>query len=387
MRFLFAALLALATGVALTLFAQQDPGYIMMSYRGWSVETSLTLLLLAVLLSFVVLYLALRLLWGIWQLPLSLHHWLRRRRQRVVQRRTQRGLLALAEGHWALAERQLSKAAQASETPLISFLGAAQAAQQQGSTRRRDLYLAQAYQSMPEAKLAVGLTQAKLQLAQGELEQALASLREMRRIAPRHEHVLQLLKALYERLESWSDLQQLLPELRRHHLLEGEALVRFEVMVFSRLIDDSATLDKLEACWHEIPKRLRQQPELLERYTRRLLNYSANAQANELLENYLKRHYHPGLAALYGELGYGDPNHRLAFLERWLKEFGEDPQLLLAVGRLSLRDQLWGKARAYLEASLGREDRLETRHELAELLIRLGEQDKALALYRQPNRV
>ncbi len=383
MRFLFAALLALTAGVGLTLLAQQDPGYVLLSYRAWSVESSLTVLLVALLMAFILLHLALRLLWGLWHLPLSLLQWRRDWRQRRAHRLTNRGLIALAEGHWEQAEKALAKAADASEMPLINYLGAARAAQKLDRAQSRDRYLAQAYQSMPEAKLAVGLTQADLQLAQGELEQALASLRELRRLAPRHLYVLHLLKKLYERLQSWEDLRQLLPELRRHHVLEGEALIAFELKLYRQLLLQANDLNGLQGCWKGAPKGLRQEPELLRHYAALLMEQGAGAEANALLEEQLKKHYHPALARLYGALDYGDPNQRLAFLERWLQDHGEDPELLLAVGRLSLRDKLWGKARNYLEASLGREARQETRRELAELLIHLGEKEQALTLYRQ----
>ena len=383
MRFLFAALLALAAGVGLTLLAQHDPGYVLLRYRGWSVESSLTVLLGGLLLAFVVFYLLLRLLWTLWHLPVSLLAWWRYYQQRRAQRRTNSGLIALAEGHWTRAEKRLAKGAAYSDTPLINYLGAARAAQKLGSKERRDAYLAQAYRSMPEAKLAVGLTQADLQLSQGQLEQALASLRELQRFAPRHVYVLYLLKKLYERLQSWEDLRLLLPELRRHHVLRGEALERFELNLYQHWLADSKDLAELRVRWQEIAKGLRQQPTLLASYAELLLAQKAWQDAEQVLQPYLKKHYHAGLARLYGQLSQGEPNQHLVFLERWLEAHGEDPELLLACGRLSRQEQLWGKARSYLEASLAREERQETRRELAELLIQLGEKDQALTLYRQ----
>jgi uncharacterized protein HemY len=64
-------------------------------------------------------------------------------------------------------------------------------------------------------------------------------------------------------------------------------------------------------------------------------------------------------------------------LELWLGEYGKHPELLLALGRLSIRNQLWGKAQAYLEASNGIEPRAETYCELGKLLRGLEEFEKA----------
>lgn len=383
MRLLFGALLALALGVGVILLAQQDPGYISLHYRGWLVETSLSVFLLVLLVGFVLFYIALRLLWRLWDLPASLLRLYRRYRRTRAQKLSNTGLIALAEGNWRRAEKRLSRAAADSDTPLINYLGAARAAQKQQAEGRRDRYLAQAYRSMPEAKLAIGLTQADLQLSQGQLEQALASLRELSRIAPRHVYVLYLLKKLYEKLQSWDDLAQLLPALRRHHVLEGEALTQFEQQLYQRLLESAQDITTLHARWQDTPKAWRQHAEVLHHYISRLFALGEQAEAEGELQPFLKKHFDAPLVRLYGQLQGGDATARLHLLEQWLKSHPQHPELLLAAARQSLQSELWGKARSYLEASLGMDERRETRRELAELMIKLGEQEQALALYRE----
>jgi len=384
MRFLFAALLVLAVTIGLTLVAQRDPGYVLISYGGWSMETSLSLFLVAVALAFAVLYLAVRLLAGTWHLPLRLSYWQRQRRALRARRRTNRGLIALAEGNWSRAERDLSRAATASETPLINYLGAARAAQKQDAENRRDDYLSQAYQSMPDAELAVGLTQAEVQLSQGQMEQALATLRHLRSIAPKHAHVLYLLKKLYEKLQSWDDLRDLLPELRRYHVLDPNDLDELEHRVHRmRLAAAAEQLETLQQCWEEVPKALRHAPDLIHDYAAQLSRLGAEHDAEKSLRETLKKHWDPQLIRLYGQVCGEDINLQLATAEQWLKEHDHHPELLLALGRLCLRSQLWGKARSYLEASLGMEPRAETYCELGNLVQQLGETEKAAEYFHQ----
>jgi hypothetical protein len=47
-----------------------------------------------------------------------------------------------------------------------------------------------------------------------------------------------------------------------------------------------------------------------------------------------------------------DPARQLQTAEGWLKDHPQDASLLLTLGRLSLQNRLWGKARDYLESSL-----------------------------------
>ena len=56
--------------------------------------------------------------------------------------------------------------------------------------------------------------------------------------------------------------------------------------------------------------------------------------------------------------------------------------LLLTLGRLCVRNRLWGKARIYFESSIGVEPRAETYFELANLLDELGEFGPAREQYR-----
>ena len=145
MKMLFSTLLLLAAAVGFTMLAQRDPGYILLSYDGWSVESSLSLFILALGVTILVSYFVLRLLFGTLHIPGRLGYWRRHRRSLRARAATNRGLLALAEGNWPKAERFLSRFAGSSDTPLLNYLGAARAAQKQGADGRRDQYLSQAF--------------------------------------------------------------------------------------------------------------------------------------------------------------------------------------------------------------------------------------------------
>lgn len=384
MKLLLSVLLVLGIAISLTLFAYRDPGYVQISYSDWSVESSLSLFMLVEIAVFFLFYAALRIFSGAWRLPRRLGFWKRRRRALRAHVRTNRGLIALAEGNWGSAERLLSHAAKASDTPLINYLGAARAAQKQGSEQRRDQYLSEAYQSMPEAELAVGLTQVDVQLSQGQTEQALASLRHLRSIAPNHSYVLYLLKKLYEKLESWDDLYQLLPELRRHHVLNSEELDALELHLHRvRLSTAGDDIGKLLQCWEQMPRALKHQPELILDYANQLKRLGEEKQAEKHLRDYLKKSWDPQLMRMYGQVQGEDLEQQLATAEYWLREHEQHPELLLACARLCLYNKLWGKARSYLEASLGAENRAETCCELGNLLQQMGEKERAAAYFRQ----
>jgi HemY protein len=73
--------------------------------------------------------------------------------------------------------------------------------------------------------------------------------------------------------------------------------------------------------------------------------------------------------------------------EVWLNARPNDAQLLLALGRISLRNQQWGKARKYFEASLREQAGTEAFAELARLLHSLKEQEHSPQFLQEETRL
>lgn len=381
MRYLIYAMLALLAAVAVALLALPDPGYVLIGYGDWSVESTLVVLLLGM----VALYATVRLLVGLRRVPRDLLDWERRRKTRRARNALNRGLIELAEGQWSNAERRLVRHAATSDNALITYLAAARAAQQQGAHERRDHYLRLAHESTPEADVAVGLSQAELQIAHGQMEQALATLRHLRSMAPRHVYVLKMLMKLYQRVQDWQALRELLPELTRRKVVDEQEAEELIIAVHSALLLQAAVkrdLEELRRVWGWLPKRLQQDQDLLLPYAQQLNDLDAVKEAEALLCAGLKQSWNQRLVYLYGQLQGGDAARRLAEAELWLRDHEKDPVLLLTLGRLCLANQLWGKARSYLEASVHISPTVETYQALGSLLEQLEEPDQAMVCYR-----
>ncbi|MET0121721.1 MAG: heme biosynthesis HemY N-terminal domain-containing protein [Candidatus Thiodiazotropha sp. 6PLUC9] len=384
MRTLIASFIALLGAVVLSLWVKQDNGYVLIGYGEWTIEGSLALFALAVLALFLLLYVTIRSLIHVWSMPDRIAGWRQKRRVVRAQQALTRGLVELAEGRWKVAERHLTRFATQSETPLLNYLAAARAAQLQGEHERRDDYLHLAHESMPSADVAVGLTQAELQLAHQQYEQALATLMHVRTLSPKHSYVMTLLKKLYENLGEWQKLEEMLPELKRRKVISEQEFHALETRVHSeRLKQESMQLESLVNYWQLVPKTVRQQQRILLDYSRYMLALGAGSRVEPLIAASLQREWSSELVALYGQIVLADPAHQLATAEIWLKQHPEDPVLLLTLARLSLLNKLWGKGRSYLEASIGIAPTAESYQQLGLLLERLGETDKAMQCFRE----
>lgn len=386
MRSLLKIWLFILAGAGIGVVLSRDSGYVLLAFGNYTVEMSLALLLLFLGVVFTALYLGIRLLVRATQLPRDAQEWKQRRGSRLAQQAMTRGLLEMSEGNWRSAERHLVRFADRSETPLLNYLAAARAAQLQGAHDRRDGYVRLAHETMPSADVAVSLTQAELQLADQQLEQALATLKHLRSVAPRHTYVLRLLRRLYEQLGDWEHLRELLPELRRRRVEDEADLQHLEIRTHRALLEQAFLANdphRLKMAWADVPRALREAPPVLGDYAGYLQETGQDDRAEQLLRAALRKNWDAGLVETYGLLETAEPGRQLSHMEKLLADHPDDPALLLTLGRLSLRAQLWGKARGYLEACIGRNGAPQAYRELGQLLERMHEPDKAIEVYRR----
>lgn len=386
LKLLFLLLLGLVAALAIGVVAHEYPGHMILRVAGWRIETSFSFFAIVFILGVVLLFIVLRILVGLWRLPGRLIYWRRERRRLRSENHLRQGLLALIEGDWPRAEKLLQKGAPDSRAPLINYLGAARAAQEQGALERRDSYLRLAHDHSPNADIVIGIAQAQLQMNQHQTEQALATLKHLYDQRPEQSHIKQLLVQTYSEVGDWEAVLQLLPQLARKKLMSKEALRELEIRAYIGMLRRAGAArqrDALDAVWRDIPRGLRTESQLLEVYVEQCLHLGRTDGCEELLRRALKKEWQPQLIAYYGQIEAPEPDKQLRFAEGFLKDYPRDPALLLAVGRLSIRNGLWGKARSYLEQCIEVQPQPEAYRELADLLRQQGEHAAASRYYQQ----
>jgi len=385
-RFIFKLLLVIIVALGAVLLVRDDPGFLLLRYRDYSVETSLAFALVALIVVIVALHYAIKLLRGLWHLPGSVQSQSRKRRFDKARRQLTQGLIDLAEGRFEQAENNLLRLVDFSESPMLHYLGAARAAQRKGKHESRERYLMAAHEANPDAEIAIGVTQAELQIAHFQTEQALATLSHLHRIAPRHDYVSMLLARAYFELEDWASLVEILPQLRRKKLVKEAQLEEMEQAGYRGLLEQAADSQQgFEQAWDKLSKTLQADAEMTRFYID-LMNRNGwySKSAEQLLIKSLEKQWDDGLINVYGSFEARDANTQLERAENWLNEFGHKENLLLALGRISMRARLWGKAQGYLEASIGARPTPAACLALAELFEQqLQQPEKAAEYYQQ----
>ena len=279
MKHLFAFFTVIFLAVVAGLLAHDDTGYVLFGRGYTTMEMSLTLFLVLLILSYVFGYALLRFILHTWGMPEQLKHWRSSKQHTKARSITLQGLIDLSQGEWKKAERLLTRSVKNSDMPLLNYLSAAKAAQKQNAPERRDHYLALAHESMPNADFSVKLTKAELQFAHGQNEQALATLVHLHNLSPKHLHIMVLLTHIYQDVKSWKDLKGLLPQLHKYKVFPDKELIKIEKQTYIELIQQvqkNSDANELNNLWLNISRELKKDPELIAIYCNKLIQLSQN---------------------------------------------------------------------------------------------------------------
>ena len=283
----------------------ENPGYVLIGIGYWSMETSLIVFVIGLIIGFFIFYIFFRFLGWLLRLPGQV----RNRGKNIKFNRSQEALIAglvdSAEGNWEKAEKVLIKHASHSGAPLIHYLTAARAAQSRGAIDKRDEYLKKAAEGAPGSDVAIGLTQAELHLSEKQFEQALATLTRLHSIDPTHASVLKLLHQAYQQAGDWEGIRKLVPSLNTHKVLMEAEIKLLETQAYSKLLKQAATrgsVVEIESLWSEIPDYIKNVKGVSAIYFAAMIDVGAGAKVEGELARALSTTWDQTLVVLFGNV-------------------------------------------------------------------------------------
>ncbi len=376
MKLLITFIIGLVLALLIGIFASHNEGYLVFSVADWTIQTSVNLFVVTIFIAFVVFYFLLRFFARLISASKDFRNYKDKKDKMRSAHLLGEGMTALIEGNWKKAESSLKKGATYSENPSLNYLAAARAAQQMGATERRDQYLKLAYGSSEITPVSVGLTQARLQFEQNQSEQALATLSNLHIENPQQPEVKRLLLKSYIDVNDWEGVIHLLPEIKKQKTLSSETINAYEHQAYAGLLENAGSINdpqKLGQVWLSIPKKMRSELYLIDVYVQQRSRNKDYQDSEILLRKALKKTWDERLVLLYGLVEGEDLSRQLAFAEGLLKQHARNTVLLLTLGRLCIKNKLWGKARAYFEECAEVQPSPELFYELAKLLHQLEE--------------
>ncbi len=384
MRALFWLLILAALAVGLALAARYNEGYVLLVLPPWRAEISLNLFLLLCAVGFFVIHLLARAVSHTLGLPRAVAEFRRRRREERSTQALRDAWRLLQEGRYGHAMRCAEKAAgDDAAAGMLALAGwraahalrdTARSAEWAQRVRGHDRDGLQAARLMVEAEFA---------LEERRFEDASVALRQFAASEGRHIAALRLSLRAEQGLGNWREVARLVRQLEKHQALTADqaAPIRSRALreALRGLRDDAAGLMRY---WRELDDGDRAEPALALEAARALVSAGDCREAQRVIEDALDENWDATLVLAYADCRGGDVLGRIAHAEKWLHQHPRDESLLLTLGRLCREQQLWGKARSFLETSIAVRPTRAAHIDLAQLLDQLQESALAERHYR-----
>ncbi|WP_298942217.1 heme biosynthesis HemY N-terminal domain-containing protein [uncultured Psychromonas sp.] len=311
--------------------------------------------------------------------------WFGQRKTRKAQKNSLLGMLALLEGNTKQAQKLLSKSADRSESPALTYIAAARASHKNGEFNKRDDYLQLANEN-PGCKLAVGLVWAELQIDAKQYENALATMTELDQRFPKNKQILQHYLTLYPAINEWRKLISLLNTQRKLTGLNEQEFADLELyahqQLFQKLASESGQL--LNDYWYKdvarwMRKELSYQQAVLEAF----VDNGHGKLAQEFLLDKLQRQFSLPLLPYLQKIKVTDYYPIITFLEKQLKKSTHADYINQALAHLKLKEGNQDAAIKHLTESLKTLPNVADYQLLASLLEQQDKLEEANLYYRE----
>ena len=395
MRWLSSALLLALLAALTALFLKTNLGNVAVFVPPYRLDVSVNLALLVLVLLLSAVYWIARVVQKMADFPEQVRLYRARREEIGGNRALIESLKNFLEGRFARAEKSARAAQSTSSTAGIAALVGARAAHRMQEYARRDewLDLAGVDTEIDTARLVAS---AEMLTEQRENDAALSAINSLQGEGRRHIHAMRI--ALSANLQSgrWDEALKAVRLLEKRNSLHPVLSRKLKCTIYRELLlAQSADPAALEAMWRTVPEADRQSPEIALEAARLFNDADAGlgALAVESIEAAL--HLPPAqwdesaraLLQEYGRAQAVSTRDQLERVETWLKSAPSAgpirAALLCAAGMICLRQQLWGKSKAYLLESLAVDRNAATLLALARLADTIGDEREAAAYFKE----
>jgi len=374
-KHLFIIIVTILSTVSVGVWLTGDPGYILIVFHQWQIQTTLVVTLVFILALSLILRFGIQIIQTILGFPnLCIRGWGKWQQLRQQKNMT-RGLEAYFQGQW---QDSLSQLTHTKHNPWSVDLLAAQAAQQQGEMTTRDQFLTTALTNAPQAKESILLFQAKLQIAQKQYEQAQATLNQLPKHAPQY---LWLQLELYQQFRSDEQALKLMKD-KRSELQSDPQYYGFYQLFLKNAISmhlKQNAMDKAIEAYKNAPKAVQLDPTILSLLTPALNHFpKEQKKLAKQIKKQLNEQLPEPLLLILNQLS--GQNEWIEILEKQSKIHPRNHILFYMLGKMKVQQKIWGSAIVDFHHSIELQPTHEAYTELAKLYLELQQTSNALVI-------
>lgn len=383
MRGLIWIIVLFAVAVGLAIAAGSYSGNVYVVVEQTMLRINLHAFILGLIALVVVLYLLVRLIAGILNVPGRMQRFGVARKGRQAATALNNAGLAFFEGKFQKAEQEAAKVLankEAGDNRTLALMLGAHAADQMDDTALRDRYL-QDIESLPaKQQLSRYLLLAESALTRRDYPAAENHLAAAAQINPSLTRLVRLqLRYAFDKGNALEVLDKADKLVKAGAISDYEA-EQYQNWAYHRLLALASDHNGLKVCLKRIPEHLKTGElciAIAEKYERLGLyghavkwveKYYPHTQQAELLETFVQS---------VRFLNDKEQRKAIDLADGWLQAHPNNAKLLMYLGELAYGKQLWGKAQTYLEASLAIDPSMSARLALAKVFDETEQPEKA----------
>ncbi|WP_037586322.1 heme biosynthesis HemY N-terminal domain-containing protein [Stenoxybacter acetivorans] len=383
MKSLIWIIVLFAVAVGLVLGAKFYSGDVYIAVEQTLIRIDLHLFAGFVLLAVVLLYVLLNLVLGTLHLPQRMRRFTENRRGHKADVALNRAGLSYFEGKFQQAQAQAQKVLDnknGGHNKALALLIAAHSADQMDDADSLNRYLQDIAALPVKQQLSRHLLLAESALVHRNYTAAEAALADAAAINPNLTRLVELqLRFAFEQNQPLTVLEKT-AKLHKVDAISDSENQQYQLWAYRKLLVQAQDADALKACLKRIPADL-QAGEMNAEIAAKYAELGLYPQAVKWVNKYYSSNQNPALlpTLIHSSQYLSDKEQQKAMdiAEGWLKTTPDNAPLLLNLGQMAFDKQLWGKARAYLEASLNIQDDSTARLVLAKILDQAGEHTEA----------
>ncbi|MDE2430118.1 MAG: heme biosynthesis protein HemY [Burkholderiales bacterium] len=391
MRIFIRLLILFALAVGLAVGARYNPGNVVLFYPPYRIDLSLNFFLFLTLISFLVVYFAIRAIVTTRKMPRKVAAYRQSKREKDSNKALREALKALFEGRFGHAEKAAMRAAELPENYASASLVGARAAHHMSQFERRDEWFGKIEQDAAY-KVARLVSMTELLVDQHQSSKALDAVRELNSSGIRHIQVLRWALKANQQAKKWAEVLKLVRTLDKHRALHPALSNRLRELAYEDLLNEHGhDAESIRRVWYDIPQNDRKIPFVAFTAANAFNSRGLFDDARSVVEKALAEEWDERLMRAYREAAAPEGSaallSQIEHCEKWSDIHPTDPELALTLGSLCLRQKLWGKAQRHMEQALS--DAVDPRTvreanlKLAQLHEALGQPDSAANHYRQ----
>ena len=97
----------------------------------------------------------------------------------------------------------------------------------------------------------------------------------------------------------------------------------------------------------------------------------------------MKKNYSEALIKTYLKINHSDPQKPLKKINQWIKNYGNQPELLTSAAKICKKAKLWDQAKDFIEEAINVNPTTENFFILGEILFHFGKIDSTCETYRK----